>query len=247
MDHRGPRQGWTGHQGPGYSPDGFEIRYGSYLMGTGGYGGHTGVPPRLITVRGPGGTRYYFTPRELMELAISIAVITFSFSLVLGRFDDFLSYLGPALVGVCTGFLLHELAHKMVAQKRGLWCEYRMWAEGLALAFITSIFGFLIVAPGAVVVHDLLDRGTEGRMAFAGPFTNLLVALASLPFLLFGGLIGFTAHLVIIVNTVLLLFNMLPISQMDGSKIWQWNRLYYLSLVIPGIILLILFYVRFEP
>ena len=50
-------------------------------------------------------------------------------------------------------FILHELAHKIVAQIQGLWAEFRLMMFGALLTLI-SIFTpfFKIISPGAVVI-----------------------------------------------------------------------------------------------
>ncbi len=93
-------------------------------------------------------------------------------------------------------------------------------------------------------------RYSDAKVALAGPAANLLVALVFglmlrfLPFisLTFSGLIA----LIVYINLVLMLFNLLPIPPLDGSKILApfltpaW-RVKYLSLERFGFILVILF------
>lgn len=99
--------------------------------------------------------------------------------------------------------------------------------------------------------YNLKDRRWGGaKVALAGPAANFLVALVFalvlrfLPFvsLTFSGLLS----LIVYINLILMIFNLLPIPPLDGSKIlapflspaWQEK---YLSLERFGFILVILF------
>ncbi|HLA47372.1 MAG TPA: site-2 protease family protein [Thermoplasmata archaeon] len=149
-----------------------------------------------------------------------------------------------ATVAVLTGFLLHELAHKVLAQRYGAWAEFRSSPGGLVLAVFTGVLGFVFAAPGAVYIAGSLSKGQNGRVSLAGPLTNFAIALAFLgSFLAFrpflgGGLAGwvgtilyFTAY----INLFLGGFNMIPIPPLDGSKIIAWNRtVWILTLIAIG-------------
>ena len=131
------------------------------------------------------------------------------------------------LIAVGLGFVLHELAHKFVAIHYGFWAEYKLWAEGLVLAIITSYFGFVFAAPGAVYIHgEYISEEQNGKISLAGPLTNIVLALIFLgllsissasPILQTIGLIGFS------INSFIALFNLIPFSVLDGAKILRWN------------------------
>ena len=90
-----------------------------------------------------------FSEEELIHLLHAWAAITFAFAVVLG---GGLAGLGPELpqnliiagIVVGTAFLVHELAHKALAQKYGCWAEFRKFNLGLILAVLMSFFGFLL-------------------------------------------------------------------------------------------------------
>lgn len=99
--------------------------------------------------------------------------------------------------------------------------------------------------------YNLSDRKYgEAKVAAAGPLANLIIALFFglalrwLPFfnMTFAGLIG----LIIYINLILMVFNLLPIPPLDGSKILgtflpeQW-RARYLAADRLGFILVIVF------
>ena len=106
------------------------------------------------------GTEMSFSKYEKEQLRESIGILTIAFTLALSDgleavLNDpmiFLKELPMAFGAVMTAFLLHELAHKWMAQQYGCWAEYRGNRNGLLFALLMSSFGFLLAAPGAVMV-----------------------------------------------------------------------------------------------
>ena len=127
--------------------------------------------------------RIHFGRQELIQIGISVAVLTVAFTIVLlgGFMGDLGSYtavvwlfaLGVSAIVSITGFLLHELAHKFVAQRYGAWAEFRMYPTGLFMALIFSFLGFLFAAPGAVFISGRINRKQNGIISLAGPATNI--------------------------------------------------------------------------
>jgi Zn-dependent protease len=182
-----------------------------------------------------------FTSREIRDLLISMAVITFLFAYIFsGRTIPSISMMVVTFIAVGLGFILHELAHKFVAIRYGFWAEYKLWVQGLVFAAITAYFGFLFVAPGAVYIHgDYISREQNGKISLSGPATNLI--LAGLFFLLIyyfpaNQLIVLVGALGFYVNSFLAMINLIPISILDGSKIFRWNPfIWVIMAVITGI------------
>ena len=75
------------------------------------------------------------------------------------------------------GFLLHELAHKFVAQYYGCEAEFRSMDQMLYFAVGLSLFvGILFAAPGAVMIAGGVTRKENGIISVAGPLTNYVLA-----------------------------------------------------------------------
>jgi len=185
---------------------------------------------------------FYFTQEELKELTISIGVLTLAFAMVLGgrRWDGFINALLPSFIAVVTGFFFHEMGHKFVAQSYGLFSEFRMSMQGLLLALFTAFIGFLIAAPGAVVISGYATREQSGKIALAGPLVNVVIAILFLPLIFVGdGMIRFTAFIVAYINAFLALFNMIPIAPLDGEKIYKWSTPHYIGLALVAFSLFI--------
>lgn len=204
-----------------------------------------------VTIHAPPRRGIRFSREELRHIVMASGALIAAFTLVfLDPLRRPISAAGAlqvavsATVAVLTGFLLHELAHKVLAQRYGAWAEFRSSRGGLVLAVVTGLLGFVFAAPGAVYITGSLSKGENGRVSLAGPLTNFAIALAFLGSLLAfgpflgGGLAGwvgsilyFTAY----INLFLGGFNMIPFPPLDGSKVIAWNpAVWILTLVAIG-------------
>ena len=187
-----------------------------------------------------------FSDYEKEQLRESIGFLTLAFALALSNglfvvMDDpsiLITTLPLAFAAVMTGFLLHELAHKWMAQQYGCWAEYRGNKNGLYFALAMSAFGFLLAAPGAVMVSGRITDRQNGIIAAVGPSTNIAIAIVALPIYIFTvgldwpiSLLGELARFIIIINLILGGFNMIPVQPLDGSKVMMWSKLAYLGII----------------
>lgn len=223
------------------------------------------IPPReymyfpkgSIEVGKPG----KFSRIEINHLIISMAVLTFVFSLLITRnnviygliYGFNLSILPYGLVlsflGIVTAFFFHEISHKLMAQKHGLWAEYRMYPQGLRLALFLGIFTPVVfAAPGAVMFRGGSRNYETGLIAIAGPLANIIIALITFPLYLFvlyeesmlGQIVGFICF----INAFLALFNLLPFGPLDGMKVIRWNATAWIIMLILSIVMLMMIFPR---
>ena len=189
---------------------------------------------------------YTTSDKEIKDLGLAWLAISLAFAIVLGgsSFDfTFVLIFIVSAITVGTGFILHELAHKIVAQKFGCYAEFRADYKMLGLAVLMSFFGFIFAAPGAVMISGYVNRITNGKISAAGPVTNLVVAFVFMVFgILFGtaGFLGLIFSYGFMINTWLGLFNMIPFSVFDGAKILKWNSGVYYSIVAVGVLFLMI-------
>jgi Zn-dependent protease len=192
---------------------------------------------------------FRFSFNEVRDLFISFFIISLAFSLLYSglNYSSLINILPMVMVGVGLGFILHEISHKLMAMRYGYWAEYKTWTPGLFIALISSLFGFIFAAPGAVHIYGqyMTDR-ENGIISIAGPLTNIALSLVFLAIALTisGSSIGlinpmtaYSSWVLIILETSLLgfsinaflaLFNLLPISILDGAKVFRWNPLIWL-------------------
>ncbi len=149
---------------------------------------------------------------ELIDLLLSFIVLTVSFAIVWGGLSP--DRLAIVAVAVGTGFLLHELAHKFVAQRYGYWAEYKASMFGLILTFVMALtIHIVFAAPGAVMIRktsyssrptynfetnyegdndaywDSLERKTGSEdlwISLAGPMTNIVLTMLFFTLLISG-------------------------------------------------------------
>ena len=192
------------------------------------------------------GSFWHFSKKELNDLALA----TFAFGLALAfmRMGGIFSILstGDSLLVVLISmliwgtlyilalgpaFIIHELAHKYLARHYGCWAEFRADPQGLKTGIlIAAILGIVFMAPGAVMVAGNISKEQNGKIALAGPISNIV--LFSIGLVGGGLLLGLTSNIFIenfVVawlwgNSVLAAFNMIPYGPLDGRKVKNWSE-----------------------
>jgi Zn-dependent protease len=194
-----------------------------------------------------------FSEEEKKHLLMAIGALTLAFTLLFAGWEELslFTVIGLSFVAVITGFLLHEIGHKIVAQRYGCWAEFRAWPFGLLMAVVSAFVGFLFAAPGAVYIRGPLSKEENGKVSASGPLMNIVVASFLLPIWIFIPLIDEIQVLISMIlwlNLFIAGFNMIPFPPLDGSKIIKWNPaiwvgiliilgLYFILFVDPSLIL----------
>ena len=197
--------------------------------------------------------RFEFSRKEKQDLSKSILIIALAFAIAFtvnsGAFNiyTFAFNFGIGFAAALLGFLLHEMAHKYVAIKYGCWSEFRASDRGLMFALFISLMGWLILAPGAVMISGRITKAQNGKISAAGPLTNMLIGYPLMALSLYvifpiNELIGIMLFWIGTLNIFLAWFNLLPIPPLDGSKIWKWNIPVYLCMIIPSSIAVFTFW-----
>ena len=142
-------------------------------------------------------------------------------------------------------FVLHELAHRVVARSYGAEAHFVANNGMLLVSILIAFLGVLFAAPGAVWHRGSLTRRQGGLIALAGPATNMVLAVL---FLL--GMIGIVASRSDVpdwlfelcadgfrFNAWIGLFNMIPAGPFDGAKVLNWSVLVFGITVAIGVVL----------
>jgi len=189
------------------------------------------------------GSIWHFSKTEIEHLtqAIFAFTIALAFMSVDGIFGA-LEFPAAFIIGgifwiipIAPAFIVHEVAHKIVARNYGCWAEFRASPRGLRFGIIlAAIFGFFFMAPGAVMVAGNTTRSQFGKIALAGPVSNILLWAVGLGMVALGlettnftygghGLLSLWCW----INVGFGAFNMLPIGPLDGKKIKTWSDSIY--------------------
>lgn len=142
------------------------------------------------------------------------------------------------------GFVLHELAHRIVARNYGAEAHFIADVRWLLLSIVIAFAGFFIAAPGAVWHRGYLTARQGGLIALAGPVTNLALSLIFLVIFPIGYAAGLQDNwwvqmclIGVGLNAWLGLFNMIPAGPFDGAKVLAWNQVVFGVTVAVGILL----------
>jgi Zn-dependent protease len=191
----------------------------------------------------PGDAAFQSGHDENFDLLKSWAAVSLAFAIFIAGGQVFnIGFLISLLIASITcgiGFVLHELAHRVVARNYGAEAHFAASPDGmLLLPILVAFLGLFLAAPGAVWHRGYLTQQQLGLVAIAGPITNLVLA-----FVFFGLLLVLAPSLSIAsamdqfwlnmlwigfnINAWLGLFNMIPADPFDGGKVWRWNKVVY--------------------
>lgn len=195
---------------------------------------------------------------EVKHLIIAWLAISFAFAILFAREEwmyggvsrsDLVRPMILALFTVGIAFLLHEMAHKVIAQRYGCWAEFRMSPPMLMFAILFAyVAGIVFAAPGAVMIFGPhITREQNGKIAVAGPVMNLLLAPLFLPLLTGTGLIQEMGAYGFVINVFIAAFNMLPIGVLDGKKVLHWSKKAYLLALLVSFGMLAWALVKIAP
>ncbi len=183
-----------------------------------------------------------FSKEEIKDLLKAWIAITLAFTIVnvgLSLGTDFVIGFLISGLTVGLGFLAHELSHKFLAQRYGCFAEFRSFDQMLILAVLVSFLGFVFAAPGAVFISGHVSKDKSGKISVAGIFANILIAALFLLLVFLGnpllktiGIYGVT------INSWLALFNLIPFGNFDGIKVFHWNKIIYVGMLLTAGILL---------
>jgi Zn-dependent protease len=189
--------------------------------------------------------RIYFSPKELKHLGLGTLLVigislSFGFGSV-GAVDWALVFLGLAAV-ITLSFFTHEIAHKITAQRRGLWAEFRLTLWGAILTCVSIFLPFKIISPGAVMISGPASIDDIGKISIAGPLTNIFLSAVFLGLtfapISYSGIFAVGAFF----NGYIAVFNLIPMGILDGYKIFVWNKMIWLLIFASSVALAIIGY-----
>lgn len=183
-----------------------------------------------VTYGAPRKTRgkVYFSPKELKHLTVAVLLVIgvgLSYIFFAGS-SSLLLVASAAAVIFTTSFVIHEIAHKVTAQRRGLWAEFRLtlWGSVLTAIFMILPVPFKIISPGAVMISGPASMDEIGKISIAGPTTNIIMSTVLIAAAFAPTPIQWIFVIGALFNGYIALFNLLPLGILDGYKIFNWNK-----------------------
>ena len=184
-----------------------------------------------------------FSGRELRDLLVAWLALGLAFTLLYVPVSAttiadvlasaaFVEEFALSLATVGVAFLLHELAHKVVAVRFGQHAEFRADFGMLALAVAGGLAGFLFAAPGAVHHRGRITPREHGLIAVAGPLTNVALAILSLGVFAVAPDVGRRG---LYINVLLAGFNRIPFGPLDGATVLEWSKPAYAAAAVVTI------------
>jgi Zn-dependent protease len=199
--------------------------------------------------RGQG--RFYMSPKELKHLAVAaLLVVGIGFSIVFyAGYPWTLTMTSVFAVILTASFLVHEMAHKLTAQRKGLWAEFRLTLWGAVLTLLSVVSPFKLVAPGAVMISGPAQPREIGYISIAGPAVNIIfsVSFLSAGAALVGSAYSGLFFLAALFNATIAIFNLIPFGILDGFKIFSWNKKAWALIFTPSVVLVVVAYINALP
>jgi Zn-dependent protease len=158
---------------------------------------------------------------------------------------DFVENLLVSAIVCGLAFVLHELAHRIVARNYGAEAHFVANNGWLLISIVIAFAGLFIAAPGAVWHRGYLTKRQGGLIAVAGPATNMVLsALFFIALLIIiilrlqaPDIVAKTCLIGFSLNAWIGLFNMIPAGPFDGAKVLNWSPLVFGITVAVGVLL----------
>ncbi len=170
-------------------------------------------------------------------------VIGIGVSIALYAFNWSPDVIGIFAVILMASFLIHEVAHKIIAQRIGMWAEFRLTTWGAVLTFISVFLPFKMISPGAMMIGGSVPNGKDLiKISVAGVITNLAFSITTFG-VAFGLLKLPVSGLVLMlffaayINSFMAVFNLIPFGILDGYKIFSINKKIWALVFVPSLIL----------
>jgi hypothetical protein len=179
--------------------------------------------------------RFRFSKKELFWLLITALVA--GFALTFRRWGGKTFNLGEGISNLVIAaillfafLLIHFSVQKLVALKLGYVSKYKAWLNGLLISLVLSFFtyGYFPLFFTGSLLHDVIPKlrvgifrgGVKhkdlGLIAFAGPFSNLVIVGILAPIYLATKSSFF--HTAIVINLLMAIFSLLPIPTFEKLR-----------------------------
>jgi Zn-dependent protease len=184
----------------------------------------------------------FFKKEEIRDLIISILGITIIASLF--DFSNTIYY----LIIYSFSTIIRILVQKFFAKKEDLYAtysfDYNLFIVAIVIAILTyggiifPLLGYIALNQGGIKrlgkKFSNITSKEKGKIAFMGTLSHAIMVIVSM---LFYSLSPYFFGIFISINSLMMIFSLLPFSKFDGSSILWWNRLIWVLSLLCAIIL----------
>ena len=111
------------------------------------------------------------------------------------------------------------------------------------LTAVSSVFLVKFLAPGQVLIHGNGNKEVLGGIALVGPGYNIAVGTLFFVFSRFlGHFFGSIFVQIAWFNAWMGLINLIPFGSLDGTRIFEWDKIRWIIALAGSIILLVISY-----
>ncbi|BCU70767.1 peptidase M50 [Stygiolobus caldivivus] len=162
-------------------------------------------------------------------------------------------YFGISVLTATTAIVPHEIAHRQSARSYGCNSRFVLSFKGFTVTLLVNLLssilhiGILIFVSGFTAIFcrfGYMGQELEGKTAFFGPLTNLIIAflaLISLGFIHNDSIVETILSQIFAFNAYVAFFNLIPIPPLDGFKVFRWNKTVWIAGVLISFVLTFLF------
>ncbi len=134
------------------------------------------------------------------------------------------------IVGSCV-VISHEVMHYFAARRYGMDVKFRLWNWGIIVIIISSIMRFTIGQPVFIEFdEEKADIRKQALVMLSRPFTTIILSLPFVILFLQNETNSEYAFLLLEISVVTSLIAFMPLSPLDGEKVFKWNRWVWLTI-----------------
>ncbi|MBN1762513.1 MAG: hypothetical protein JW878_05485 [Methanomicrobia archaeon] len=162
---------------------------------------------------------------EFMHIIASFVLFGAFMAWAVSPASLFLENLPAYLIGAGLVLIVHEFMHNFTSHRFGVESEFRTSAVGMIAVAITSVlFGTVFAVPGKTILYGEPTQDQRGKIALSGPVLSFIMVLLFWLLADYGGFLGSIGLAGFNVAFIMAVYEMLPITPMDGKEVKSWKR-----------------------
>jgi hypothetical protein len=132
--------------------------------------------------------------------------------------------------------IVPRVVQYLAANKMGMSAEYRLWWGGMIVVFLTtSVLGNVFGQPVRTAIdrEDEYEKKKLALIMLAGPLVSLILSASFLMLYMMRGTYASLAWTGLNMSLLTALVSFMPISPMEGERVFKWSKLVWVVVFIP--------------